>query len=124
MLEKWPRALISMDSRAIDARSQFIGIAQLVLDQFRTTGLRDGTLKGPTNEAWLNPWRAYLEAQGVEFIHGELEGFSVVKMETPDGKVEPRVWPTVRSWEPRYALKREDEEPAVDLAAPPEPVPQ
>jgi hypothetical protein len=35
----------------------------------------NGTLNGPTSEAWFRPWRNYLESIGVTFKQGELASF-------------------------------------------------
>jgi uncharacterized protein with NAD-binding domain and iron-sulfur cluster len=127
MIERWPRALVAMDAHSSDARTFGIGLTQLVLDLYRPDGFRDGTLKGPTNDAWLDPWRRYLEAQGVEFIHGKLNGFTL--LDTPKGK--RRVWPLVECYEPRYALKKVEpdraalaaDEPDTETPPPPELLP-
>jgi hypothetical protein len=97
MMNEWPEALIAMDAKTVDARSQGSALIQFLLDGVRPAGFREGTLVGPTNEAWLDPWRLYLEAQGVEFIHGELKGFT--KLSSDEGTV---VWPEVACYEPRY----------------------
>lgn len=103
-----PKALVAMDAKTCDARTQGSIFTQLMLDNTRSGGFRDGTLSGPTSVAWLQPWRRYLEAQGVEFIHGELRGFE--KRTDPDGHT--IVWPQVSCYEPRY-LGAEDRLPAL-----------
>ncbi len=97
LIQRWPEALVAMDAKSADARSHGTAFVQLVLDNIRPGGYRDGTLRGPTSEAWLKHWRRYLEAQGVEFIHGELAGFELIT--TKDGH--QRVWPEVKCYEPR-----------------------
>ena len=111
---EWPEALVALDAKNADAHTQGLVSAQLLLDNSRPEGMRDATLNGPTSLAWLNPWRRYLEAQGVEFIHGKLEGFKAVKRTGKSevtGEYEEKnfVWPEVRCFEPRYpgALSRE-----------------
>jgi hypothetical protein len=103
ILNNIPEALVAMDARVSDARTQGSVFAQLMLDNVKPDGYRDGTLVGPTSVAWLTPWRRYLEAQGVEFIHGKIVGFKPAT--GPTG--EPVVWPDVECYEPRYlgALK-------------------
>jgi uncharacterized protein with NAD-binding domain and iron-sulfur cluster len=93
LLRKWPEALVAMNAEECDARTQWVPFMQLLLDQVRKEGYRDGTLRGPTSEAWLNPWRRYLEAQGVQFIHGKLCGFS---------NVNGRIWPNVDCFDLRH----------------------
>jgi hypothetical protein len=103
-LDQWPQALVAMDARDGDARTQGAVFAQLLLDNLRPGGYRDGTLNGPTSEAWLKHWRRYLEAQGVEFIHGKLEDFRLIT-----GQGGKRfVFPKVSCYEPRYTEQHED----------------
>jgi uncharacterized protein with NAD-binding domain and iron-sulfur cluster len=100
LLRKWPEALVAMNAEECDARTQWVPFIQLLLDQVRKEGYRDGTLRGPTSEAWLNPWRRYLEAQGVQFIHGKLVGF-----EARDGEI----WPAVDCYDLRHhSVEAED----------------
>jgi len=93
-----PKALVAMDAKMSDARTQGSIFTQLLLDNTDDDGFRDGTLNGPTSVAWFAHWRRYLEAQGVEFIHGELTGFELLN--DPSGS--EVVWPQVRCFEPRY----------------------
>ncbi len=102
MTNKWPQALVAMSATEVDARSQGSASVQFLLDNFRPAGYRDGTLVGPTSVAWLQHWRRYLEAQGVEFIHGELKGITSLK--GSDGE---RPWPLVDCYEPRYPMNEE-----------------
>lgn len=94
----WPEALIAMRADEVDARTHGAVLAQLYLDNLKRTEYRDGTLNGPTSEALFKPWKRYLEAQGVEFIHGKLMGFREV--ESPAGDIV--IWPEVECYEPRY----------------------
>jgi uncharacterized protein with NAD-binding domain and iron-sulfur cluster len=94
-----PKALVAMDAKTGDARTQGSIFTQLLIDNTEPDGFRDGTLNGPTSVAWLTHWRRYLEAQGVEFIHGKLEGFEPRK--GPDGESEV-IWPKVKCFEPRH----------------------
>ena len=96
-IDEWPEALVALSASDADARTQGTVSAQLLIDNLKSGEFRDATLNGPTNVAWLNPWRRYLEAQGVEFIHGEFTGFTVGNV---DG--EERVWPEVKCYEPRH----------------------
>ncbi len=61
LLVHWPQALVGLRAQDADARTFGTVLMQLLLDQLRPGGYRDGTLNGPTSEAWLDPWRAYLE---------------------------------------------------------------
>jgi hypothetical protein len=100
LLDSWPRALVAMSAEECDARTEGVPLMQLLLDQARPAAYRDGTLVGPTSEAWIKPWRQYLEAQGVEFIHGNLDGFYQT---TIDGS--ERVLPRVRCFDERYGTQ-------------------
>lgn len=73
-MDSWPQALVAMTAREGDARTQGNVTVQLLLDQVADVRYADGTLNGPTSEAWFAHWRRYLEMQGVEFVHGELRG--------------------------------------------------
>ncbi|MEM7152802.1 MAG: FAD/NAD(P)-binding protein [Myxococcota bacterium] len=70
----WPRALIGLDAYEIDARTFGSITTQMLLDQLRSEfeGI-DRTLNGPTTEGFLDPWREYLEVQGVQFKVGGCE---------------------------------------------------
>lgn len=106
LLQKWPQALVAMNATSADARTNGTTTVQIVLDLLRDSGYRDGILAGPTNEAWLDHWRRYLEAQGVEFIQGRLEGFQVREM---DGQ--KVAWPRVSCFEPRHPMVAETQQP-------------
>jgi hypothetical protein len=54
LLRKWPEALVAMNAEECDARTQWVPFIQLLLDQIRREGYRDGTLRGPTSEACHN----------------------------------------------------------------------
>jgi hypothetical protein len=112
LLNAWPEALVAMDAETADARTHGAVLLQLTLDNLRAPSFRDGTLNGPTSIAWMNPWRRYLEAQGVEFIHGKIDGFEAVEghAEGPN-KGKKIIWPTVECYEPRYT--RVDKKPAL-----------
>jgi len=57
-------------------------IAKMAIQTF-VDPIKDRVLNGPTNEVWIDPWRAYLEQQGVEFKTG-WEFDAVVWPETTD----------------------------------------
>lgn len=100
LLQRWPKALVAMDAKSADARTNGTTTVQITLDLFRDGGYRDGILKGPTNQVWLDPWRRYLEAQGVEFIQGKLKGLKVVATNDPNRP--HAILPEVECYEPRY----------------------
>jgi hypothetical protein len=93
-IARWAEGLVAMSTEDCDAHTYGNIMLQLISDQYRSErDYRDGILNGPTSDAWLDPWRRYLEAQGVRFIHGEIVDFGV-----RDGKL----WPVVNCFEPRY----------------------
>jgi uncharacterized protein with NAD-binding domain and iron-sulfur cluster len=100
-MSRWSEGLVAMDAEACDARSFGSIVLQLIFDQYRSKrDYRDGILNGPTSDAWLEPWRHYLEAQGVRFIHGRLTGFKLLTELKGDRPV--KWWPEVECYEPRY----------------------
>jgi len=68
--------LIALNSRAAEARTAGAIEAQLMMDQVGRGDGVDRALDGPTTEAWLEPWRAHLEALGVRFLRGECAGLT------------------------------------------------
>jgi hypothetical protein len=67
-VEKTPEALVAMDAKASDARTYGAVSVQLLLDQLSDGMETDRTLKGPSSEAWLDPWQKFLEhGLGVKF---------------------------------------------------------
>lgn len=76
-MDSWPQALVAMTAREGDARTQGDVSVQLLLDQIADVRYADGTLNAPTSEAWFAHWRRYLQMQGVEFVHGELQGMEL-----------------------------------------------
>jgi hypothetical protein len=105
---RWPEALVAMDAKTIDARTQGSVMMQLVLDMVRAPGYRDGTLIGPTSDAWFKYWRRYLEDQGVEFVHGKLDGWRTISQGGHSF-----VWPKVQCYDPQFPM---DESGQPDLA--------
>lgn len=69
----WPQALVGMRAGEADARTAGNITVQILLDQLREFGFTDGTLNGPTSIAWLDPWRRYLESEGVTFFNAKLQ---------------------------------------------------
>ena len=79
-----PKALVAMSTEETDARTHGNISVQLLLDQLSDGTQADRTLNGPTTEAWLDHWKAYLRRQGVRFFTGELTGF-----ESAEGSLKP-----------------------------------
>lgn len=76
LLDHWPQALVGLQASRADARTTGTVLLQLLLDQARDAGYRDGTLNSPTSEAWLDPWKRYLEHErGVFFSCMRVERF-------------------------------------------------
>jgi len=69
------RVLAAFDAIWGDARTCGDTFIQLLLNNVSDLPKTDGTLCGPTTEAWLAPWRRYLETLGVQFEQAELLGF-------------------------------------------------
>jgi uncharacterized protein with NAD-binding domain and iron-sulfur cluster len=121
-IRRLPQALVAMNAEECDARTQWVPFIHILLDEVRTDAYRDGTLRGPTSEAWLLPWRRYLEAQGVEFVRGELEGFELVEREVGardvtavgerdvEAKRVRRPWPKVHCFDLRYPCQEDRSE--------------
>src|SRR5262249_2476341 len=79
------RVLASFDAVWGDARTCGNTYVQLLYNWLRPLPKVDGTLNGPTTEAWLEPWRTYLERRlGVRFLTAGLE-----RLEVEDGSVVP-----------------------------------
>jgi 15-cis-phytoene desaturase len=73
-IRHWAQALVGLVSNRADARSFGSVQLQLLLDQLKREGLRDGSLDAPTSEAWFDHWRDHLETNlGVKFQRGTLE---------------------------------------------------
>ena len=66
------QALLAYSAGTADAHSYGNFASQIVSDQLTDGSSVDRLLDGPTTEAWLRPWKRYLEQQGVRFFHGEL----------------------------------------------------
>lgn len=91
LLIHWPQALVGLRARDADARTFGTVLMQLLLDQLRPGGYRDGTLNGPTSEAWLDPWRDYLQRElRVKFNTCHIDGISFRQDRSG------RMWPQLR----------------------------
>jgi uncharacterized protein with NAD-binding domain and iron-sulfur cluster len=67
------RTLASFDAVWGDARTCGNTWIQLAYNWLKPTAKVDGTLNGPTSEAWFDPWKTFLERRlGVQFVNGEL----------------------------------------------------
>lgn len=100
-LERWPRALIGLDAREGDARTFGSILLQLVFDTLRDEGFVDGTLNGPTSEAWFDPWVEDL-ARGlnVEFVRDTVSG---ICWDEPSGKITVKTEGICRgNWKPYW----------------------
>lgn len=67
------QVLLAFSTGVADARTYGDTVLQLFMDQFQEGVGVDRTLNGPTSDAWLEPWRDYLERQGVRFFWGALK---------------------------------------------------
>ncbi len=71
-----PRIMVAMDPKLGSARTIGNISMQLMADYGKDGVNNDRTLIGPTTEAWIAPWRAYLEKCGVTFhLDRRLLGF-------------------------------------------------
>ncbi len=62
------RSLVAVRAEHGSTRTVGTIALQLFKDMWRTDGTFDRLLSGPTSEVWLEPWRAYLEQQGVQVL--------------------------------------------------------
>ncbi len=93
-LEFGPQMMASLRGSQSDARTQGTIITQLLLDQQREGTRPDCTLAGPTSGYWFDHWHDYLELQGVKFVRGKLEDFTLIDARpfpVLDGQREPVV---------------------------------
>ncbi len=67
LAEGLTRSLVAANAHLANAHVEGdIGLA-LILDMITPGPSTDRVLNGPTNEAWLHPWLAYLQKSGVEY---------------------------------------------------------
>jgi len=64
------RSLVAMCPRRASARTTGVIGMQIWIDHARPGAQVDRLLNGPTHDAWITPWRAYLESLGVRFEFG------------------------------------------------------
>jgi geranylgeranyl pyrophosphate synthase/uncharacterized protein with NAD-binding domain and iron-sulfur cluster len=63
------RSLVAAKARRASARTVGDMFMQMMLTMVDPTkGSVDRVLDGPTNFVWIDPWRAYLESRGVQYI--------------------------------------------------------
>jgi hypothetical protein len=88
------RTLASFDAVWGDARTCGNTWIQLFYNWLKPTPKVDGTLNGPTSEAWFDPWKTYLERRlGVEFIRGKLLDIDRSNGNELSGhRISPAVW--------------------------------
>lgn len=113
-MDIWPQALNGMRAEEADARSAGTITAQIVLDQAFARDLVDATLNAPTSEAWFDPWRLYLEEQGVRFVNTSLE--EIVWLED-QGTLKLNVTPPANFGRPHYVILALSVERAYALVA-------
>lgn len=71
-----PKVLAAFDARWGDARTNGNTYVQLFMNYLVRLAKVDGTLNGPTTEAWFEPWYDVLvDRFGVEFYEGNLQRF-------------------------------------------------
>jgi hypothetical protein len=73
-LEAAAQALLAYSVSEADTHSYGNFSMQTIVDQLDMDRRVDFILNGPTTDAWLRPWRAWLKAQGVQFFRGEIKG--------------------------------------------------
>ena len=67
LAEGLTRSLVAANAQLANAHVEGdIGLA-LILDMITPGPSTDRVLNGPTNEAWLHPWLAYLQKSGVDY---------------------------------------------------------
>ena len=65
------RSLVALDPRHLSTRTGGYILLQFLFDFSARPGTYlDRLLNGPTNDVWIDPWRDYLAARGVEFALG------------------------------------------------------
>ena len=99
-LRHTPRALVAMDPVHSDARTQGNILVQLLRDPLAGEGPVDAALDGPTSDAWLTPWRRWLERLGVRFFHGRLVELTVGDDRRVGAIVEPEHPGALDGYEP------------------------
>ncbi|MFT7304844.1 MAG: hypothetical protein ACI9P7_000102 [Candidatus Azotimanducaceae bacterium] len=73
VIRRMPQALVAMRAGESDARSFGSCTIQMFKDYGKLSDDVDMVLNGPTSDAWLRPWKAYLKHQGVRFYVGHID---------------------------------------------------
>ncbi|MBU3742372.1 MAG: phytoene dehydrogenase [Candidatus Kapabacteria bacterium] len=77
------RTLVAANARSASTKTGGNIFLQLIFNMTSPGVHTDRVLNGPTNDVWLNPWRRYLEDQGVQFHLGQ----NVEKLSVRDGTI-------------------------------------
>ena len=98
------RSLVAAKARKASARTVGDMFVQMMLTMLNpTAGTTDRVLDAPTNLAWIDPWRDYLEARGVRYVTqaeveailcdaGRISGVAV------NNNGAARVWRAIITW--------------------------
>jgi hypothetical protein len=97
MLLAAPQALVAMDTKRCDARTQGNVYLQLLIDQVLGSSYTDSTLRGPTSYAWFEPWHAYLRDLGVEFRNAKLMSITQAQSTPPPKNPRERLEFTIQT---------------------------
>ncbi len=77
------RTLVAANAKTASTKTGGDIVLQLIYCGIQPWVNPDRVLNAPTNDAWLNPWKVYLLAKGVKYIHDA----KVVRIEMQDRKV-------------------------------------
>jgi 15-cis-phytoene desaturase len=78
------RSLVAMCPRRASTRTTRVIGMQIWVDHARPGAQVDRLLNGPTHDAWITPWRTYLERLGVRFRFGA----EATQLSVRDGRIE------------------------------------
>jgi uncharacterized protein with NAD-binding domain and iron-sulfur cluster len=67
-LNSVPRALVAMDAKRSDGRTQSNILLQHMMDHLSAGATVDRVLDGPTSDRWIDPWGRYLGELGAKFF--------------------------------------------------------
>lgn len=68
-LSSVPRALVAMDAKRSDGRTQSNILLQHMMDHLSAGTTVDRVLDGPTSARWIDPWGNYLKELGAKIIY-------------------------------------------------------
>ena len=77
------RSLVAMCPRRASTRTTGVIGMQIWIDHARPGAQVDRLLNGPTHDAWITPWRTYLERLGVRFEFGA----RATRLNLQDGRI-------------------------------------